>query len=187
MTKIAFALAAAVLAGTTMTNAANAGVRLGFGFPLGSFIAHSNENYGANDYRRNDRPRTVRRDYQDDAPARKVAKIKRAPKVEVADTPVVKAPAAPAVQTAKLEDKLSSDPATTTEISKTPASASASETTKPANEMTTGSIKQASTTTDKTDAAVKADTETTTAATETKHVCRRYSAAIAGLVDVPCE
>ena len=41
MTKIAFALAAAVLAGTTMTNAANAGVRLGFGFPLGSFIAHS--------------------------------------------------------------------------------------------------------------------------------------------------
>lgn len=187
MTKIAFALAAAVLAGTTMTNAANAGVRLGFGFPLGSFIAHSNENYSANDYRRNDRPRAVRRDYQDDAQARKVAKIKRAPKVDVADAPVVKAPAAPAVQTAKLEDKLSSDPATTTEIEKTPASASTSETTKPANEMTTGSIKQASTTTDKTDTAVKADTETTAAATDTKHVCRRYSAAIAGLVDVPCE
>ncbi|SFV33787.1 hypothetical protein [Hyphomicrobium facile] len=180
MTKIAFALAAAVLAGATMTNAANAGVRLGFGFPLGSFVAHSNENYGGNDYRRSERPRTVRRDYQDDAQARKVAKIKRAPKVEVADAPVVKAPAAPAVQTAKLEDKLSSDPATTTEIEKTPASTSA-------NETTTGSIKQASTTTDKTDTSVKADTGTTAAATETKHVCRRYSAAIAGLVDVPCE
>jgi hypothetical protein len=186
MTKIALALAAAVLAGTTMTNAANAGVRLGFGFPLGTFIAHSNENYSGNDFRRNDRPRTVRRDYQDEAPARKVAKIKRAPKVEVADAPV-KAPAAPVVQTAKLEDKLSSDPATTTEIAKTPASTSASEATKPANDMTTGSIKQASTSTDKTDTAVKADTETTAATTETKHVCRRYSAAIAGLVDVPCE
>ena len=53
--------------------------------------------------------------------------------------------------------------------------------------MTTGSIKQASTTTDKTDTVVKADTVTTAAATDTKHVCRRYSAAIAGLVDVPCE
>jgi hypothetical protein len=186
MTKIAFALAATVLAGTTMTNAANAGVRLGFGFPLGSFVAHSNENYGGNDYRRYDRPRTVRRDYQDDAPARKVAKIKRAPKVEVAAAPV-KAPAAPVVQTAKLEDKLSSDPTTTTEIAKTPASTSASETTKPVSETTTGSIKQASTTTDKTDTAVKADTKTAAATTETKHVCRRYSAAIAGLVDVPCE
>lgn len=184
MTKITFALAAAVLAGTTMTNAANAGVRLGFGFPLGSFIAHSNENYGGNDYRRNDRPRYVRRDYQDDAPARKVAKVKRAPKVEVADAPV-KAPVAPVVQTAKFEDKLSSDPATTTVIEKTPVTAS--ETTTPTKDVTTGSIKQASTATDKTDTAVKADTETSVATTETKHVCRRYSAAIAGLVDVPCE
>ncbi|MBN9246353.1 MAG: hypothetical protein J0I81_02695, partial [Hyphomicrobium sp.] len=98
MTKIAFALAAAVLAGTTMTNAANAGVRLGFGFPLGTFIAHSAENLSARDYRRNDRPRTVRRDYQDDAPARKIAKAKSAPKVDVDDVPV-KAPVTPVVQT----------------------------------------------------------------------------------------
>ncbi len=175
MTKIAFALAAAVLAGTTMTNAANAGVRLGFGFPLGTFIAHSAENLSARDYRRNDRPRTVRRDYQDDAPARKIAKVKSAPKTEVAEAPV-KAPVTPAVQTAKLEDKLSSDPATTTVIEKSAT-----------KDVTTGSIKQASATTDKTETTAKADTETTTAAVETKHVCRRYSPAIAGLVDVPCE
>lgn len=185
MTKIAFALAAAVLAGTTMTNAANAGVRLGFGFPLGTFIAHSAENYSANDYRRNERPRYVRRDYQDDAPARKIAKVKRAPVTEVADTPV-KAPATPVVQTAKLEDKLSSDPATTTVIEKSPATAN--ETTTTAKAVTTGSIKQASTATDKTETTAKAETETTTTTTaETKHVCRRYSPAIAGLVDVPCE
>ncbi len=189
MTKMTFALAAALLAGTTMTSAANAGgIRLGFGFPLGSFIAHSNQNYGGNDYRGYERPRYVRRDYQDDAPARKIAKVRRAPRVEVADVPV-KAPAAPVVKTAKLEDKLSSDPATTTVIEKTPVSTSD---TTPAKDTTTGSIKKASkdktdtvATAEKTDASVKSDAETT--ATETKHVCRRYSAAIAGLVDVPCE
>ena len=192
MTKMTFALAAALLAGTTMTSAANAGgIRLGFGFPLGSFIAHSNQNYGGNDYRGYERPRYVRRDYQDDAPARKIAKVRRAPRVEVADVPV-KAPAAPVVKTAKLEDKLSSDPATTTVIEKTPVSTSD---TTPAKDTTTGSIKKASTTdktdtvatSEKTDASVKSDAETTTANAETKHVCRRYSAAIAGLVDVPCE
>ncbi|MBS0269717.1 MAG: hypothetical protein JSS54_12145 [Proteobacteria bacterium] len=184
MTKIAFALAAAILAGTTMTNAANAGVRLGFGFPLGTFIARSAENMSARDYRRDERPRYVRRDYQDDAPARKVAKVKRAPVTEVADAPV-KAPVTQVVQTAKLEDKLSSDPATTTVIEKTPGAAN--ETTTPAKNVTTGSIKQALATTDKTETTAKADTETATATAETKHVCRRYSPAIAGLVDVPCE
>ena len=40
MSKSALALAAAVLAATTLSNAANAGgIRLGFGFPLGSFVA----------------------------------------------------------------------------------------------------------------------------------------------------
>ncbi|WP_045835582.1 hypothetical protein [Hyphomicrobium sp. 99] len=185
MSKIAFALAAAVLAGTTMTNAANAGVRLGFGFPLGTFIAHSNENYDASDYRRSERPRTVRRDYQDDAPARKVAKIKRAPKTEVSEAPA-KPSATPVVQTAKLEDKLSSDPATTTVIEKTPTAANETTTT-PAKDVTTGSITQASATMDKTDTPAKSITETKTVTTETKHVCRRYSPAVAGLVDVPCE
>ena len=46
MTKTTLALAAALLAGTTLTSAANAGgVRVGFGFPLGSFVAHSNQSY----------------------------------------------------------------------------------------------------------------------------------------------
>jgi hypothetical protein len=188
MTKTTFALAAALIAGTTMTSAANAGgVRLGFGFPLGSFVAHSNENYSGRDYRRAERRHTVRRDYRDDAPARKIVKIKQAPKADVAETAVE----TPVVKTAKLEDKLTSDPATTTVIEKTPVAKSDA-----APTVTTGSIstteakatvnadKDAS---DAKPAAVKTDAETTTAAADTKHVCRRYSPAIAALVDVPCD
>ncbi|HET6389134.1 hypothetical protein [Hyphomicrobium sp.] len=181
MTKIAFALAAAVLGCTTMTNVANAGVRLGFGFPLGSFVARSHESYSADDYRPSYRPRSVRRDYHDDAPARKIAKAKRAPKTEVANAPA-KARPAPAVQTAKLDDKPSSDPATTTVIEKTPDTSSKTPVSK---DVTTGSITPAPATTEKTQSSAKSDKEP--AAVEAKHVCRRYSPAIAGLVDVPCE
>ena len=183
MTKIAFALAAAVLGCTTMTNVANAGVRLGFGFPLGSFVARSHESYSADDYRPSYRPRSVRRDYHDDAPARKIAKAKRAPKTEVANAPA-KARPAPAVQTAKLDDKLSSDAATTTVIEKTSETPAQPEASK---DVTTGSIKPTSTATGSSEAATKSDKETSTGTTEAKHVCRRYSPAIAGLVDVPCE
>jgi hypothetical protein len=174
MNKTTFALAAALIAGTTMTSTANAGgVRLGFGFPLGSFVAHSNENYSGRDYRRAQRPRTVRRDYRDDAPARKIVKVKQAPKVDVAETPVK----APVVKTAKLEDKLASDPATTTVIEKTPVATAAVE-------PTVNADKDAS---EATPEATKTDAETTTAAAETRHICRRYAPAIGALVNVPCD
>lgn len=178
MTKMTLALTAALLAGTTMmTSAANAGaVRLGFGFPLGSFVAHSNENYGGGDYRRAERPRYVRRDYRDDAPVRKIAKAKRPVQTEVAEASV-KEPTTPVVKTVKADDKLTSDPATTTVIAKTPVASTETKATVDADKIASA---------DK-PAAVKADAETTTAVTETKHVCRRYSPAIAELVDVPCE
>ncbi len=169
MTKIALALAAALIAGTAMTSAANAdGVRLGFGFPLGSFVAHSNENYGGGDYRRSERRRYVRRDDQDDdTPIRKIVRVKRPLQAEVAEA-AVKAPVAPA-QTAKLEDRLASDPATTTVIEKTPAAARNAA---PADPIATAPVASA----DK------------PAAPETAvHVCRRYSPTVAALVDVPCE
>lgn len=189
MTKMTFALAAALLAGTTMTSVANAGaIRVGFGFPLGSFVAHSNESYGARDYDRAQRPRTIRSAYRDDAPVRKIVKVKRPVRTDVADAAVK----APVVRTAKLEGKLASDPATTTVIAKTPVSKSDAT---PAN-VTTGSITPASTNSSVSGKKIadadkpsteKADAATTTAATETKHVCRRYVPAIAALVDVPCE
>ena len=49
---------------------------------------------------------------------------------------MVRLPHAPAVKTAKLEDKLSSDPATTTVIEKTPATDERAD--EPANEMYDG-------------------------------------------------
>ncbi len=177
MTKLTFALVAALIAGTTMTSAANAdGVRLGFGFPLGSFVAHSNENYGG-DYRRAERPRYVRRDDQDDAPVRKVAKIKRPVETEVAEASV-KAPIVTKVASTKLSDRLSSDPSTTTVIEKTPAAKSDGA---QANTITTASTETKATV----NAEKNAATDEPVAATP--HVCRRYSPAIAALVDVPCE
>ena len=207
MTKTTLALAAALLAGTTLTSAANAGgVRVGFGFPLGSFIAHSNQSYSGEGYgsgRNCHKPRyAARRQYE--AAAAPVRKIKRAPKAAVAYK-VSK----PEVQTAKLEDKLITNDETTTEIAKTPASdVSGTQSTASTSTTTTAVLdketdKAATTTTpamakveapkvekvatvEKTETSGKAE-QKTISVPAAKRVCRRFSAAIAGLVDVPCQ
>lgn len=192
MTKITFALTAALLAGTTLTQAANArGIRVGFGFPLGSFVAHPTQSYAEDGYgygRHCDRKRYVHRSYHADAvPARKV---KRHRKIDVAESK--QAPKAPAIKSVKLESKLESNPATTTEIAKTNSNANDGNST--ALPTTTASITPAATETAKTEtiAAAAAKTSTDekadlkTVATTAKQICRRYSAAIAALVDVPC-
>lgn len=181
MTKTTLAFAA-LIAGTTLASTANAdAVRVGFGFPLGSFVAHSNEAFSGRDVRQADRSRYVRREYDADA-ARKIVKVKQAPKPEVAEAPVNK-PVTPTVQTAKLEDKLASDPAATTVIAKTPVATG--DKTTPANEpkKTVNADNNAAS---DTPAATKTNTASAAVA-EVKHVCRRYSPAIAALVDVPCE
>ena len=207
MTKTTLALAAALLAGTTLTSAANAGgVRVGFGFPLGSFIAHSNQSYSGEGYgggRNCHKPRyAARRQYE--AAAAPVRKIKRAPKAAVAYK-VSK----PEVQTAKLEDKLITNDETTTEIAKTPAAdVSGTQSTASTSTTTTAVLdketdKAATTTTpatakveapkvekvatvEKTETSGKAE-QKTISVPAAKRVCRRFSAAIAGLVDVPCQ
>jgi len=186
MTRFTLSLAAALLAGTTLTSAANAGgIRVGFGFPLGSFIAHSAQNYPDDGYaRRQERRHTARRTYQADAaPARK---IKRASKPAVA---AARPASPPAVQTAKLEDRLTSNPATTTEIAKTSNVSTASVT--PAEPATVTPASNTATTETKTTTVAAADkpepvAKAKTPASDAKQVCRRYSAAIAGLIDVPC-
>jgi hypothetical protein len=190
MTKITLALTAALLAGTTLTHAANArGIRVGFGFPLGSFVAHSNQSYAGNGYRNGrgcDHERYARRSYHANAaPARRV---KRHRKVDIAET---KRAPAPAAKTAKLESRLQSDPATTTEIAKTDDKTTINTSTP--QSTTTASITPAATEPSKTDKVAAADkisadgkTDLKTATAAIKQICRRYSAAIAGLVDVPC-
>jgi hypothetical protein len=188
MTKMTLALAA-LLAGATLANAAHAdGMRVGFGFPLGSFVAHSNESYSGRDFNRVERPRAARRDYQESAPVRQ-AKIKRPVQEEIAETPA-KAAATPAVKTAKLEDKVvTSDSATTTVIEKTPvAKADAAPAQTVATKASTETKSTVTTeTTASNDVAPAHTVDPTPAATQTPHVCRRYSPAIAALVDVPCE
>jgi hypothetical protein len=179
MTKTTLALAAALLAGTTLTTAANAGgIRVGFGFPLGSFVAHSNQSYSDGGYggRGCDRPHHTRhRRYQ--AEAAPVRKVKRAPKVIARAEPKIIKTAAPIVKTAKLEDKLETNSAATTEIAKT--TTTSSTTTDAAKVETVATV-------EKTPTNGKSDVKTVSVPAEVKQVCRRYSATIAGLVDVPC-
>ncbi len=183
MTKITLTLAAALLAGTTLTSSANAGgLRVGFGFPLGSFIAHSAQNSMDDGYsRRYERRRRV---YEAErAPVRKAKPVS---KVATAK-PVAKQ----VITTAKLEDKLSSDPATTTEIAKTSDVTTASTTpaSTPAPAATTNTTTAETAKVEKVATVDKTTTESKSNTSETapaKQICRRYSAAIAGLVDVPC-
>lgn len=187
MTKITIALAAALLAGTTLTSAANAGgIRVGFGFPLGSFIAHSNQSYAGGGYDPNcAKERRARRTYQ--AKAAPVRQFKRAKKIDVAS---VKPVSAPAIKTAKLEDTPKNDPATKTD-SATTSGVTAGSTTPASPALATTTTDTAKTET-KAPTIVTAEktptekTEVKKAETETKQICRRYSAAVAGLVDVPC-
>jgi hypothetical protein len=184
MTKITFALAAALLAGTTMTNAANAGgVRLGFGFPLGAFIAHQALSSGGYD-RHSDRPRYSERRIQ----AAEAARLRKAK----AKSEVAAAAKMAEVKTAKLEDKLPTSESTTTEIAKTSTdTATTADTTAETTASTeTTSTSETSTETAKSEkvaAVAKPETEKTATASNAKQTCRRYSAAIAGLIDVPCE
>jgi hypothetical protein len=186
MSKTALIIAATLLAGTTLTSAANAGgIRVGFGFPLGSFVAHSNQSYSGGYERHCDREqRFARRHYE--AQAAPVRHVK--PKIAVAETKPVSKP----ITTAKLDDKLTSDSATTTEIAKT--------TDTDAETTTATETETAPETTTSTDAAktekvanvVKtadegSDLKVIKVPNEGKQVCRRYSAAIAALVDVPCD
>jgi hypothetical protein len=190
MTKTTLTLAAVLLAGTTLSNTAFAGgVRVGFGFPLGSFVAHSNQSYASDGYgyqRHCDRERSARRMRHTKIAASR--KLKRVRKVQIAN---VKPTPAPTIKTAKLEGKLESNPATTTEIAKT--------TTTPTTPIATGSVTTSSVTPAKetkesapvsTAANVKSSepvkSDLKTSITAAKKVCRRYSAAIAGLIDVPC-
>lgn len=180
MSKITFALAATLLAGSAMTNAANAdAVRVGFGFPLGSFVAHSNQTYSGRDYQPVERPRAARREVQENA-LRKTVKIKRPARAEASET-AVKSPATSVtatVQPAKLEGKLPAETVTTPAVEK-------------AADTTTGSISstkpETSVNGEKNASAAPASDKVANETAATPHICRRYSPTIGELVDVPCE
>ena len=215
MTTKTLTLAALMLASTTLVSAAEAGgVRLSFGGPLGSFTAHPNQSSGPGGTARKEhcakpapkhyaKPSYVGRKHQEDeAPVRHVKRA--APKVEVAETPAPRKIRKPKVviekpeiaeqvevQTAKLDDKsvisdvtpsiyLPETPVAASELTGTQSSPAVVRTAAltPAPEATVVA-KEA-----KQEAAkpVKAEKPETAAA----KICRRFSAAIAGLIEIPC-
>lgn len=196
MSKIAIALAAALIAGSTFATEASAGgVRLGFGFPLGSFVArpyqssslHSSSAYERKCQREKlaamRRARTAKKqELAQAAAARKAAEVKAAKAAEVktakvesktvvADAPVVYVPETPAAK-----EKEVTIPTTTT--------ASVAPETAPA----ATDVKVDGTSSEKIEkVAVEQPKKTEDVASNAKRICRKFSAVIGGLVDIPCE
>lgn len=191
MSKIAIALAAALIAGSTFATEASAGgVRLGFGFPLGSFVARpyqSSSLHSSSAYERKCQREKLaamrharaakKQELAQAAAARKAAKpaeVKTA-KVEsktvVADAPVVYVPETPAAK-----EKEVTIPTTTT-ASVAPETTSA-----------TTDVKVDGTSSEKIEkVAVEQPKKTENVASNAKRICRKFSAVIGGLVDIPCE
>lgn len=228
MIKSISTLAAAILATSALTGAAEAGgIRLSFGGPLGSFVAHPNLSSGPGGTmnRHCDKPGYGRvREY--DAPARRVVN-RSTPKVDVAEEQARKAqrrskivmerPAkpAPGIQTAKLvNDDIASDApsiyvpgspvasdiqgtqstpaleraAANTADAQTDKGAAAEDATEVVvlpvvEEKKTASIEPAPV---QPAEPAKAEKTIETGALASK-ICRRFSAAVAALVNVPCE
>lgn len=242
MSKKTLALAAALLATSMLSNAANAGglrVGLGFGFPLGNFTAREHQSDTRSAYAKPGCAKSRAAASRSYAPApvkhvkraapkvevaeAPVRKIKRAPKVEVAEAPAprprkIAKVARPEIEktveikTAKLDDKTTindaapsiyvpdapaaadpkfngtqSTPAPVTTAAITPATADAVATN--AEPVKVDVVKDEPAKVEKTveakpEPAAKAKADLPATA---KRLCRRFSAAIAGLIDVPCE
>ena len=201
---------------TLVSTAEAGGIRLSFGGPLGYFTAHPNHSSGPGGTARNEhyakptahnyaKPSYVGRKHQEDeAPVRHVKRA--APKIEVAEeTPAPRKIRKPKVviekpevteqvevQTAKLDDKsVISDASPSIYVPGTPVAASeftgtqstqavvrtAALTPAPEVAVATTDVKQ-----EEASKPVKAEKKETTAA----KICRRFSAAIAGLIEIPC-
>ncbi len=208
MSKTALTLAAAVIATATLSTAANAGFRVGMGGPLIGFMVREHQNqsynsgssYGAKKHCAKPAPR--RHVAEQEAPVRRVkhAAPKRVEVAEQAPAPRVRkikkvADKSVEVQTAKLEDKtVISDAAPTIVVPYAPPAAELKGTQSTASAITTAAIEPetpaiADAKPVETKVEVKADTgkDKIELPSTVKRICRRFSAAIAGLIDVPCE
>lgn len=202
MSKFAIALAAAaLLAAPSFSSTAEAGgIRLGFGFPLGSFVARPHQSYGGpsgyQQYcaKKEARQARIAAARQQEMAARKAQAQKMAAAERAAE--IKRAKAAEAIQTAKVETK-----PVTTEAAPTvyvPVNTATTETTQVANTAATTTTTEPAKTAalepvaEKAPVVEEAKTEkveksTVKVSATAKRVCRKFSAAIAGLIDVPCE
>lgn len=234
MTKTALALATALIAATTLTNAAEAGVKLGFGLPLGVFVAselmkgaqksHNSSRRGGYEHAQaQQREAKAARAAKIAAAKREGARRQAVAKAEAAERAEARARKSKAVanapeatrdvevKTAKIETKtVATDAAPAIYVPTTPDTAAAAA----PSPITTSSIDAEVAKVGEIDDAVKITAPKTTPvqpivkaetsapvtiadSTEAKpaqttsdkvqRICRRFSAAIAGLVDIPCE
>lgn len=196
MTKITLAaLAATILAGTAFTSAAEAGgVRVGFGFPLGSFVARSHSPDAVRGYGSR-APNCHRRSARVSAPVRNALKKKQATQT-AAHTQAPRKIKAKQVVVAKTESKPATNDAPVINVPGTPVSKPvAADIPTVQQPIETAAIKPEPAVTE-----IKAEAPKFTATTETvskieevvatekgKQVCRRFSALIGDLIDVPCK
>ncbi len=220
MTTKALTLAALMLATTTLASTAEAGgVRLSFGGPLGSFVAHPNQSSGPGGTARKEhcakpearhyaKPSYLGRKHQEEEAPVRLAKKRAAPKVEVAEeTPaprkirkpkiVIDKPEATEqveVQTAKLDDKsVVSDvtpsifvpdaPVAASEFSGTQSTAAVIHTAALSPAPAAAVSAKAPDENNQDDVKPAKAEKSETAASK---ICRRFSAAIAGLIEIPC-
>lgn len=192
MSKIALTVAAVLIAGTTLSSAANAGgLRLGFGFPLGSFVAkpfQGSSNHIGNGYKK-----------KHEAPqyAAQRAPKKAAPKVQVAETPAARKATKPVeVKTATVETKSTTSDAPAVFVPETPATKTEVKqvtvekltTTAAIAPETTSNIKVEDTNVEKIEKVeVEEPKNSRNNSTPEKQVCRKFSALVGGMVEVPCE
>ncbi|MFN0217962.1 MAG: hypothetical protein ACKVP4_03995 [Hyphomicrobium sp.] len=215
MNRPALTIAAALIAGATLTTTAEAGgLRLGFGMPLGSFVAHSLANGAQNQGYSSGRSGYERAQEQRAAKIRaaKAAAAKRQAVAEAeASTRARKAKLAAAqpstqdveIKTAKIESTTTAtDAAPTIYVPNTPAVV---ETPKADAEIAkvgeiddavkieapkVEQLQQVVTIEKPATVATPEKVETKSAektSAKAQRICRRFSAAIAGLVDIPCE
>jgi hypothetical protein len=198
MTKIAIALAAAALisAPSFSSSAEAGGIRVGFGFPLGSFVARPHQSYDVSPSYRAQKYCAKKAARQNLAQARKARNVDVA---EKAPSKQYKAPAA--VKTASVETStVKTDAAPTVYVPEANAATTvktvdvtpAATTTAPAQTAALAPVETKETV--KVEEPKTETVETVTKekssvklSTNAKRVCRRFSAAIAGLIDVPCE
>jgi hypothetical protein len=223
MNRTAIALAAALIAGSSVTTAAQAGVKLGFGLPLGVFVASQLAQGAHNASRRNHYENMRAQNRQ--AKAARAAKAAAAKQAAAKRQAIARAEAAEArakakaqaarvaarnaeTKTAKVEapqvtteaGPVINVPSTPTPVAATvPAAATVTAIETAKIEEINDAVKieapkseqsQQVVSIEPTEAPVveaKAEVKSEPAANKAERICRRFSAAIAGLNDVPCE
>lgn len=206
MTKTALAIAAALIAGSTFTTTADAGgIRVGFGFPLGSFVARPHQSYdAAPSYKarrhHNEAAAAARQAKRAAAKAEYAEAQQRARKAAKQQAAAKQAAAKQAtIKTANVESKsIKSDVVPAITVPATPVTQVVATT-----QTETETVRKVAIATEpdpalnstvgvetskveKTVEVEKVETKASTKETA-KRVCRKFSAAIAELIDVPCE